>query len=363
MLNRAEPERYYSADPARIFSGITVHMSRMNQTEAEMLMGIVHSLGGAWRTQLTSDVTHLVTPEEDSRKLQILRAMGAKPLSSGTGGTPQGTPSSSTAAGGERLQILAVHPAWINESVKFNLLVDPQPFAWPLDRPGKPPVHDSFTTEPPFYQQMQNMASARKDKKATDGTPTGPSRTQADRVPFHEIVASSTNKKMLFENPAAEAALLAESGVQDPKSSPDKNSGTRIFKHRYALQGKKILFAAGEGQPSQRTLDVLAYTVKQTGGFWVPPPSDERSLERAVMRADVVITTYRDDPAAMWAFWHGKQIATAAWLWKVIDSGRWLNSLENLLHFPCLRSRSHASATTSSRSATTRARTARTSRR
>lgn len=45
-LGYRQPERYYSPDPARIFSGIIVHPSRMSTSETELILAAVTSLGG-----------------------------------------------------------------------------------------------------------------------------------------------------------------------------------------------------------------------------------------------------------------------------------------------------------------------------
>ncbi|KDN46153.1 hypothetical protein K437DRAFT_294404, partial [Tilletiaria anomala UBC 951] len=110
-LGERQPERFYSPDAARIFSGVVIHASRMPKLEVELIMGAVQSLGGSYKLNLTKEVTHLITPSEDSSKLSVLRE-------------PQN----------RQLGICAVHPSWIDESVKFNRLVDTAPFAWPLDR-------------------------------------------------------------------------------------------------------------------------------------------------------------------------------------------------------------------------------------
>jgi twin BRCT domain len=316
-LGERQPERFYSTDPARIFSGKILHASRLSKQEAELLYGAVQSLGGGYKLSLTKEVTHLITPVEDSTKLLVLR-VGREVEDAG---------------------ILAVHPAWVNESIKYNCLMDPTPFAWPLDAPGKPPLLLNIIREPPFY--------AQNDKRGSK-LPGGASSTSGDRLPPADAIASIYGSKELFTPQHSEEQHMAggdpsENAAQsekDKKAASKNGSAKKFFKHPYAFQGKRILYAVkhpnsdSDSTHGMRGLDMLAYKIKSHGGEWVPPPFADASIETAVMQADVVITSHRDEPAACYAFWHGKQLTTINWVWSVMTSGRLVSSLDNVLHFP-----------------------------
>ena len=245
VLGGRQQEAYFSPDPTRIFSGIFIVASRLGKCETELLQGAVQAQGGSYQYNMTKEVTHLVTPHEDSIKLASLR----RPESRDCG-------------------ILAVHPAWINECTKFNTLIDPTPFLWPLDKPGKPPVVNDMPFALPFA----------RDNNANKAAGMESVNLPSSRLPFSEVVKSVNALEKLCEELAGEKAVFS--------------------RHKDALQGKNILYSKTPGdEVSNGALDALAYKVHQCGGNWIPFPSNPASVEQAVINSDVIIAPYRDMPA------------------------------------------------------------------
>lgn len=57
---RRQDEQFFSPDPAKIFSGVTVCTEGLPAGDSEAVKGIVSALGGQWRGPLVAEVTHLI---------------------------------------------------------------------------------------------------------------------------------------------------------------------------------------------------------------------------------------------------------------------------------------------------------------
>lgn len=323
VLGARQAERYFSPDPARIFSGMVVHPSRLSTSEAELILAAVGSLGGHYRLNLTKEVTHLITPLEDSTKLRTLR----QPAHAGLG-------------------ILAVHPAWINECIKFNLLLSPDPFLWPLDHPGPPPflagnARPPFSSHiaPPSHPPTKEEHRLAGDKATSPNVQLSARRAglasttpaPASERDLSSLVPARRDLNMLFTSPDSPS----NDGTRDKSTHRSKHP--ELLRSPSAFRGLNILFIGdGLGKLSPSSLETLAANVHGHGGKWVeaPTPNDEGDLAQAVNQADVVITTYRDVPAAFWALHLGKRLATIAWLWYVMVYGRLVEPMDNILHYP-----------------------------
>ncbi|KAJ6499219.1 hypothetical protein C8R45DRAFT_821020 [Mycena sanguinolenta] len=61
-------QEFYSADPAKVFSGVVACGSGMSPSDLSCLQGGIEGLGGQWRNGLSKDVTHLFVTSANSEK-------------------------------------------------------------------------------------------------------------------------------------------------------------------------------------------------------------------------------------------------------------------------------------------------------
>lgn len=245
---------------------------------------------------LTKEVTHVITPAEDSVKLRALRQ-------------PEH----------QKLGILAVHPAWINECIKLNHLVDPTPFSWPLTYHGLP----AYLQSPP----------------CSDGPDKIPPNTQLNKpnsIQEEEEAWKNMTDFKGFERPVFSTLVPKKHYIHDLfTQAPEANKRPRFYRHRDAFQGLKILFVGEESAClSNGMVEILSYNVRDHGGIWIPLPPHGSSLPQAVARADVVVVGHRDVPAAYLGLYMCKRLATVSWLWWVTTYGRLVEPMDHVLHYP-----------------------------
>ncbi|KAK0561358.1 regulator of Ty1 Transposition [Tilletia horrida] len=162
-LGALQPERYFSADPSLIFSGIVISCARLPKRDCELIAAAVISCGGAYREKLTREVTHLVANNRQGPKFAKLNAVFdaqeqqltelATSLSTGvtieavpsegqenqvassskaSGPVPANALSQATYLAKSHWNVKVVLPQWIDDCYRLFKLVDPKPYAWPL---------------------------------------------------------------------------------------------------------------------------------------------------------------------------------------------------------------------------------------
>lgn len=243
-----QAERFFSADPANIFSGIVVCCSKLSKMDTELICAGVASLGGGWKQKLTKEVTHLVCLERSGAKFE---KVAAHPESG----------------------IRAVLPHWVDDSFKLLHLLDDDAYAFPLDRKGAlPPLLAGRSLSAPF-----GVTNVRKNTDNFDVTSRG-------RAPFDEVVRGLKEGDRLFVPPPAPA---------DEGESPQKQVGEPV-RFPAVLYGKAVLLSSEWSEATPMRTEPLAHRVRMAGGSWIPPPTSKEGIAQAVRNADVVICKYRD---------------------------------------------------------------------
>jgi len=60
ITGNVKKSNFFSPDPAKIFSGVTICTEGLLPGDSEVVKGIVSALGGQWRGPLVAEVTHLI---------------------------------------------------------------------------------------------------------------------------------------------------------------------------------------------------------------------------------------------------------------------------------------------------------------
>lgn len=277
LLGKVQDPRFYSADPQKLFSGITATSSDLPLKDKESIAAGITAFGGQWKEALTNDVTHLFC-------LSATGAKYAKALST------QGTPIP--------VQVLAPH--WFSDCFKTETLLSTKPYLFP-----NPEVLD-----PNYNEQLVLNGGA---------LPTEPV----------DEAKSVAQRALLRAAAGVDAELHSNPGTQ-PSSSNRSAFGNRV------LGGKRIVFSATAVQHEPARDEVFRRRVEQVGGTYISGLSlGVTGVTKEVLEdADVYITTYRENGEYELATTCNVIIGTPAWILYVTSTGLWTSPKEHLLHFP-----------------------------
>ncbi|KAJ7770143.1 hypothetical protein DFH07DRAFT_266653 [Mycena maculata] len=119
ILGKPLPCQFYSADPAKIFSGVVACVSGVSAADLQSLRTGVITHGGEWRNGLTKDVTHLFATSPDSDKY----ATAIKYQ--------------------ETTKIKVLVPHWFDDALRlgFGRKLSTTPYEWPVPKVFHPPTH------------------------------------------------------------------------------------------------------------------------------------------------------------------------------------------------------------------------------
>ncbi|KAG9090769.1 hypothetical protein FRC06_000887 [Ceratobasidium sp. 370] len=277
LLGKAQDPRYYSADPNKLFSGITAASSDLPLKDSESIAAGILAFGGQWRPALTNDVTHLFCLSASGPKY-------AKALSTQGSAVP--------------IQVLAPH--WFSDCFKTETLLPTKPYLFP-----NPPVLDPDYNAKLVVNGGVGAGDAPDDSKAT------------------------TQRRLMRAAAGIEAELGSNSSTQ-PSSLNKSQSSNRV------LGGKRIVFSARAVQNEPQRDDVFRRRVEQVGGTYISGLSlGEGGVTKEVLEdADVYVTIYREGDEYDLATTCDVIIGTPAWILYVTSTGLWSEPKEHLLHYP-----------------------------
>ncbi|KAJ7783264.1 hypothetical protein B0H16DRAFT_1357900 [Mycena metata] len=107
ILGELLPCKFYSADPALLFSGVVACGAGISASDLPGLEGGITGLGGQWRNGFTKDVTHLFATSTDSDKYAL--AMKCQ----------------------EATHIVVLLPHWFDDSQRLGCKLPTTPYEWP----------------------------------------------------------------------------------------------------------------------------------------------------------------------------------------------------------------------------------------
>ncbi|KLO16256.1 hypothetical protein SCHPADRAFT_901651 [Schizopora paradoxa] len=107
VLGKVQNVRIYSADPVKIFSGVTACTSEIATSDQEIIAAGLNGLGGLYREGFTRDCTHLIVPRPGSTKYDT------------------GIQLKST------MQMRVVVPQWFDDCFQQMLHLPEEPYEWP----------------------------------------------------------------------------------------------------------------------------------------------------------------------------------------------------------------------------------------
>ncbi|KAG8740619.1 hypothetical protein FRC12_015939, partial [Ceratobasidium sp. 428] len=204
LLEKAQDPRYYSADPLKLFSGITAASSDLPTKDSESIAAGILAFGGQWRPALTNDVTHLFCLSASGPKY-------AKALSTQGSAVP--------------IQVLAPH--WFSDCFKTESLLSTEPYLFP-----NPPVLD------PDYNVKLVLNGGASTKDAPDDP-------------------KATAQRKLMRAAAGIDSEFASNPSTQPSSLNKSQSSNRV------LGGKRIVFSARAVQSEPQRDDVFRRRVEQ----------------------------------------------------------------------------------------------------
>ncbi|QRV91030.1 PTCB-BRCT domain protein [Ceratobasidium sp. AG-Ba] len=277
LLGKIQDPRFYSADPHKLFSGVTATSSDLPLNDSESIAAGIVAFGGQWRPALTNDVTHLFCLSASGPKY-------AKALSTKDSPVP----------------IQVVVPHWFSDCFKTETLLPTKPYLFP-----NPPVLD------PDYSAKLVLNGGGGSVDA----PAGPKATAQRRL----MRAAVGIDAELGSNPSTQPSSLNKS-----------QSGNRV------LGGKRIIFSARAVQNEPQRDDVFRRRVEQVGGIYISGLSlgDCGVTKEVLDDSDVYITIYRGGDEYDLAATCNIIIGTPAWILYVTSTGLWSDPKEHLLHYP-----------------------------
>ncbi|KAG8714575.1 hypothetical protein FRC08_011723 [Ceratobasidium sp. 394] len=277
LLAKVQDPQYYSADPNKLFSGITAASSDLPVKDSESIAAGILAFGGQWRSALTNDVTHLFCLSASGPKY-------AKALSTQGSAVP--------------IQVLAPH--WFSDCFKTETLLPTKPYLFP-----NPPVLDPDYNAKLVVNGGVGAGDAPDDSKAT------------------------TQRRLMRAAAGIEAELGSNPSTQ-PSSLNKSQSSSRV------LGGKRIVFSARAVQNEPARDDVFRRRVEQVGGTYISGLSlGEGGVTKQVLKdADVYVAIYREGDEYELATTCDVIIGTPAWILYVTSTGLWSEPKEHLLHYP-----------------------------
>ncbi|KAG9122115.1 hypothetical protein FRC07_001643 [Ceratobasidium sp. 392] len=277
LLGKIQDARFYSADPQKLFSGITAASSDLPQTDSESIAAGIVAFGGQWRMALTNDVTHLFCLSASGPKY-------AKALSTQGSAVP--------------IQVLTPH--WFSDCFKTESLLGTEPYRFP-----NPPILD------PDYNAKLVLNGGANTKDVPDDS-------------------RATAQRRLMRAAAGIDAELGSNPSTQPSSLNKSQSSNRV------LGGKRIVFSARAVQNDPQRDDVFRRRVEQVGGTYISGLNlGEGGVTREVLEdADAYITIHREGDEYELAQTCNVIIGTPLWILYVTSTGLWSDPNEHLLHYP-----------------------------
>ncbi|EIW75709.1 hypothetical protein CONPUDRAFT_112253 [Coniophora puteana RWD-64-598 SS2] len=275
VLNKTMLPRYYSPDPAMIFSGIVGCATDIPAPDVEVLSAGICALGGQWRIGLTKDVTHLFAVHTGTDKYAT--AMHFRHMT--------------------RTHVVAPH--WFEDSVRIGACMPEGAYEWPEPRVMQP----GFVVGADGAGVDENGRRAKRVRRSgVDGAEEGVEGEgdgNADGREAHPPVWAG--KKVM---------LSASLGLNE--------------RARESIEER---IRSGEGLPVR---------VEARSGLDDEDEIDEAE-GRAAEDCDVLVTKYRSGKAYFKALRKGILIGTLSWFFNVSASGTMSSAMDSLLWYPTPR--------------------------
>ncbi|KDQ07132.1 hypothetical protein BOTBODRAFT_616780 [Botryobasidium botryosum FD-172 SS1] len=288
--------KFYSPDPAQLFSGIVACASDIPQGDKEAISGALVAFGGQWRQALTRDVTHLfaLAPVGEKYKKAMLykQNMAHQTLDDDD----------------DILTMHVVLPHWFDDSFKLQTLLPTAPYEFP--NPHILSVSGAFSASGSDKLNERGRGDANSDMGFAMRLKVATQRARdRDRAALLKSVAHS-------EKNGGIGSLLG----------PGRVSEGGVW------GGRRIMFSESLEVDEMRR-GSLEVSVSRAGGVVVAVGHEGAEMENV----DILITRYRGGDEFDRALKVHKTIGTLAWLFHVEQTGRLTAPVDRLLHFPVPR--------------------------
>ncbi|KAJ7178477.1 hypothetical protein C8R43DRAFT_1117863 [Mycena crocata] len=271
ILGQVLPCELYSADPAKIFSGVVGCGSGISAPDLQRLEAGVIGLGGHWRHGLTKDVTHLFATSANSDKYAT--AMKYQ----------------------ESAKIKIVLPHWFNDTVRLGRgrKLSTIPYEWP---------------DPKILHPVPSEEEARQDKAQRSSR-----KLSEMKRTFFKTAIWDPDKKGPFPGPV------------DPQGHAVWGGRKILLSPSLGLEDERR--GVLEGAVKAAGGLIISYVSNNGNGC------EDEEFDQ-VSECDVLVTRWRTGKACFKALDEGKAIGTINWVFYVHATGVLSSPMDQLLHYP-----------------------------
>ncbi|ORY87405.1 hypothetical protein BCR35DRAFT_302155 [Leucosporidium creatinivorum] len=340
-LQTLQQARFYSPDPAMIFSGLCFATSEIPTLEAEAIAAAATSLGGQFRSELTREVTHLFTVAPHGLKYEMALRHGAE------------------------IGMIVVLPHWLEESYKLGQLVPPELYQFP-----SPPIITGLrdgSSSKPFEERLAEYWKSHPElnpprNQGSGGSGSGSktatselleattSATKAILGDINSAIASTEYQKSCLNEPRRDdsssrrgPASTSTSAANQTRDQPAHCSLPIFAERRVYLSSDLGLRPGLEEALKARIVDAggecWSWGVDGGegggGGLERRDAFERRRVAEEKLRgSNLVVVRSREG----WEFWHAyntsKTIGNLSWLYHVLSTQKLSSPLDRLLHYP-----------------------------
>ncbi|KAK4701222.1 hypothetical protein P7C70_g5012, partial [Phenoliferia sp. Uapishka_3] len=323
--------RYFSADKALYFSGLTFCTSELPDTDAAAIQAGVTSLGGQWRYELTKEVTHLFVVAPD----------GPKYVSAITHGVNFG--------------MVVLLPHWFEECLKLRQLVPIDTYQFP--EPPLLDLHEHAATK--SYEERVADYFKKKNTVANKAPvlPTMTSSILGVKPGYNCILGDRQRVSEIYQRTAAvhlekpsSADLSTTNGGSVSSKAASVPTPIDLALCEAQIFAQRIIYLASDLGLRSGLEEAIKKRVEDAGGecwSWgvdgmkANEESDQwerrRRAEKALERANTVVTRSREGWEYWSAFVQEKTIGNLPWMYHVLATSKLDAPLDHLLHYPLPR--------------------------